>query len=95
MSKQNKGLLLGHDEGDVHAVRGEVRRCSLPGSGVKHRQCRQGLRDTTTLACHGPQLTAVPMDGVVMVKLEPEHYRWSNKKKEKCRTRWKGKRGGF
>lgn len=75
MCKKNNPLLLGHDEGDVDAVGGIVWRCPLPSSGVKHRHCRQGLWCTTTVACHVPQLTAVPLDGVMMVKLDPEHER--------------------
>lgn len=73
MCKKNNGLLLGHDEGDVHTVGGILWRCPFPGPGIKHRQCRQGLWHTTAVSRHVPQLIAVPMDGVVMVKLEPEH----------------------
>lgn len=68
-------LLLGHDKGDVDTVRGVLWRRPLPCSGVKHRHCGQGLLHTITVACHAPQLIAVPIDGVVMVKLEPEHHK--------------------
>lgn len=83
MCKKNNLLLLSHDEGDVDTVGRIIRRCPLSSSGIKHGQCGQRLWRTTTVACHVPQLIAVPVDGVVMVKLEPEHNRWREERNRK------------
>lgn len=70
----------------MDAVGGILRRCPLPGPGIKHRQCGQGLWYTIAVASHGPQLTAVIMDGVMVIKLEPEHGRLQRDEREKKKS---------
>lgn len=62
-------LLLGHDEGDAGAVRPQGRTL-LSGAAVEHRQ-RGQRRRTAAVSSHVPQLIAVPVDGVVVVQLDP------------------------
>lgn len=62
-------LLLGKDEGDAGAVR--VNGWSpLPSAAVEHGQGGQ-RRGGTAVPSHDPQLIRVPVDGVVMVQLDP------------------------
>lgn len=64
-----RSSLLGHDEGDAGAVR--LQRCgSVPGPHVEHGQ--SGQRWSGAAVCsHVPQLVSVPVDGVVVVQLDP------------------------
>ena len=61
-------LLLGHDEGDAGAVWLQGGR-PLPGAEVKHGQGGEGSH--TAALRHAPQLVPVPVDGVVVIQLDP------------------------
>lgn len=63
--------LLGQDEGDAGAVGPQRRRRSpLPGAAVEHGRCGQRRRDAA-VPRHVPQLVRVPVNGVVVVQLDP------------------------
>lgn len=64
-------LLLGQDEWHAGAVRAQ-RRGLLAAAAVEHGQCGQGWR-YAAVPRHVPQLLTVPLDGVVVVQLNPGH----------------------
>lgn len=68
---QEEFLLLGQDEWHAGAVRAQGRGL-LAAAAIEHRQRGQGWSHAA-VPRHVPQLLAVPLDGVVVVQLNPGH----------------------